>query len=82
MMGKFWNSGDGYITLNVINATEFYISKTVKVAFVILYHNFLKSCIKNLTNQIFENGKHISNLLEKHIYLLLLIRNVQHTSNT
>lgn len=40
MMGKFWNSGDGYITLNVINATEFYISKTVKVAFVILYHNF------------------------------------------
>ena len=42
MMEKFWNSGDGYVTLNVINATEFYISKTVEVAVVILYHNFLK----------------------------------------
>ena len=53
MLEKFWKSGNGCITLNVINATEFYISKTVTVAFAILYHNFLKSCIKNLTKQIF-----------------------------
>ena len=81
MMEKFWNSGDGYVTLNVINATEFYISKTVEVAVVILYHNFLKSCMKNLT-KFFENGKSISNPSEKQICRLLQIRSVQHISNT